>query len=242
MGLEVAFHGRVEEDAVFNLAGVEAHPGGEAPLAAGKFEYPGSVGLEVVIDGVAAAEPAIDQHYAHILHHEVVVVFVAADDGLDVAVQFHSLEEAGVEPGAAYVLAHVADEGPAVVSCEPEAVVEFCGRNVEEGERMDGRPAVFLFEFLAVGVVPLDLVGPYVVVASVGDFHRAAGVEKVEDPVHAALTREGDDVVGRFGDAFVGRCVDVVGDGTDNVEDFGAAETEFTVVVAKGYGEGYLSF
>ena len=61
-------------------------------------------------------------------------MLVAADNGLDVTVHLHRLEEAGIQFRAADMLSHMSEEVPSLVVRKPEAVVELCGRDMEEGQ------------------------------------------------------------------------------------------------------------
>ena len=60
----------------------------------------------------------------------------------------------------------MANECPSFVPGQPQAVVEFRWWNVEESEGMDRLPVVLRGEFLAVGIVPFNLVRMDVVVAT----------------------------------------------------------------------------
>ena len=62
--------------------------------------------------------------------------------------------------------------------------IELGGRDVEECQGMDGFAPVPGGEFLAVGIIPFDLVSMHVVVPCPFDAHSTTRIEKIEHPVH----------------------------------------------------------
>ena len=79
------FHPGNKGEFLLDAAVGEADPAAEAALAGGEFEYAGAAGLEVVIDGVAAAVTAVDKEEPSPEHHVVVVMVVSGDDSADVS-------------------------------------------------------------------------------------------------------------------------------------------------------------
>ena len=63
---------------------------------------------------------------------------------------------------------------------------------------MDRLPAVLRSEFLAVGIVPFNLVRMYVVVATTINFNQTTRIEQIQHPVNTSWPGKGDNIVGGF--------------------------------------------
>ena len=105
----------------------------------------------MVINGVTAAEAAIDVIHVPVAEHVVTVVVVPRDDGLDV-LQFAELgQQAAVDPGRAGRLSVGAREERAGGG---QGFFDFAERDMEKRQGRDGRPAILLRKMLAVSPIP----------------------------------------------------------------------------------------
>ena len=95
-GEEVGYSAGEVEVLLDGVLAVFPYVGSVAGLTFGEFEDAGAAWAYVVVLVVAAAEASVQVEHISVLEDEVVVVVVAADDGVDVAFLKEVCYQAGV--------------------------------------------------------------------------------------------------------------------------------------------------
>ena len=232
-----------------NLSAEKTHPGAETRISFGKPEHAAAGDLllgyafaaQVVVHGVAAAEPAIDEVDGRLsLEHVVAVVVVAVDDGLHVSSFQEQAEETAVHAGRAGIFEVVAHQ--IAVGSLPESPFNFPQRDMEESQGRHGLASVGFLQPQAVILVPVQLTGADVVVA-VGflqalenyGIHR---VEEVEYAVCTTVSLQGYHIIGTAVNAVFSGSIYAAGETPDQGEHLLPRGAELGIMVPQGHSPG----
>ena len=158
-------------------------------VAFSEFEDSRSIGLKIVIDSIASAVAAVYEVEFLPKEYAIIIVVVAIDYALNIALLAHRQIQSGIEPRDCGLFSYVSTEETGPLAVIVKGNQEFWQGNMEEGKRGDRRAAVCFFEIIAGLAIPINLTGTDIAPA----FHfkqifAVAAVENIKDSLNAVFT------------------------------------------------------